>query len=354
MNRNIFLGFFLFTFLVSSLLCADEPVLQYGNENQWNHNNILFPNNRTAKIPVQTTKTIPPFWFDSHSESPTSELPTTSYIPSVPVSDSVTMQTWKNQAWTLQLFPSSLIYPSYLAGVNESRMGGVWNYDDDLHWMWDITLGGRIPAIRYGSRSTLFPEGFQLDLEGSAHIRLDLENQMDMDAQDFRFGFPISYGNKIWQVRTGYYHVSSHMGDERILRLQNQGIDPQRLNYVRESLILGFSYRLRPSVKLYAEADYAYWLGERTRPWHFQFGAEWSSLYPTNEFWGKPFAAVNIGLLQERQYDGNITIQAGWQWRSAHNQLFRLGIQYFGGVSEQYEHLAKREHKIGIGVWYDF
>ncbi|MDR2440935.1 MAG: DUF1207 domain-containing protein [Planctomycetaceae bacterium] len=353
MKRNLFLGFLLFIFPASSLLYAEEPVLRYGNEIQnYNDNHILFPD-QTTKIPDQITKTIPPFWFDSHSELSTSEL-SASRVPSVPVSDTVTMQTWKNQAWTWQLFPSSLIYPSYLAGVNESRLGGVWNHDEDLRWMWDITLGGRVPAIRYGSRNILFPEGFQLDLEGSAHIRLDLENQMDMDAQDFRFGFPVSYGNKIWQVRTGYYHVSSHMGDERILRLQSQGIDPQRLNYVREAFILGFSYRLRPSIKLYIEADYAFWLGERTRPWHFQFGAEWSSSYPTNEFWGKPFAAVNIRLLQEQHYDGNITIQAGWQWRGAHNQLFRLGLQYFGGISEQYEHLSKREHKIGIGLWYDF
>jgi hypothetical protein len=357
MMRDLFLRFLLFIFLTSSLLCADEPVLKYENENHRNSNTTRFDTIRflgqttenTIRFPAQTTETLPPLWLDS----PPSDV-SVSRIPSVSVSDSVTMQTRENQPWTWQLFPASLIYPSYLAGVNESRLGGVWNHDEDLRWIWDITLGGRAPMVRYGNRSTLFPEGFQFDLEGSVHLRLDLENQMDMDAQDFRFGLPISYGNKIWQMRTGYYHVSSHMGDERILRLQNQVIDPQRLNYVREALILGFSYRLRPSIKLYAEADYAFWLGERTRPWHFQFGAEWSSLYPTNEFWGKPFAAVNIMLLQEQQYDGNMTVQAGWQWRGARNQLFRFGIQYFGGISEQYEHISKREHKIGIGFWYDF
>jgi hypothetical protein len=340
MMRDLFLGFLWFMLLTSSLLYADEPFLNYSQKNHRTSHNI--------RLLGQTPETLPPFWHDSHSELSIPRL------SAVAVSDPVTMQTRENPPWTWQLFPAGLIYPSYLAGVNESRLGGVWNHDEDLHWMWDITLGGRAPVVRYGNRSVLYPEGFQLDLEGSVHLRLDLENQMDMDAQDFRFGFPISYGNKIWQVRTGYYHVSSHMGDERILRLQSQGIDPQRLNYVREALILGFSYRFRPSVKLYAEIDYAFWLGERTRPWHFQFGAEWSSLYPTNEFWGKPFAAVNVMLLQEHQYDGNITLQAGWQWRGARNQLFRLGVQYFGGVSEQYEHLAKREHKIGIGLWYDF
>ncbi|MDR1964436.1 MAG: DUF1207 domain-containing protein [Planctomycetaceae bacterium] len=326
----------LLIFLTSSLLQADEPVLKYENYHKWNPNQIRFLG--------QTTETLPPLWLDAQPELPTRH----SSVVAAP------MQIRENQPWTWQLFPNSLIYPSYLAGVNESRLGGVWNYDEELGWMWDITLGGRAPVLRYGNRSTLFPEGVQLDLEGSVHLRLDLENRMDMDAQDFRFGLPISYGNKIWQVRTGYYHVSSHMGDERILRLQSLGIDPHRLNYFREAILFGFSYRLRPSLKLYADADVAVSRGEQTKAWHFQFGAEYSSLYPTNEFWGKPFAAVNILLLQERNYDGNITVQAGWQWRGSHNQVFRMGIQYFGGISEQYEHLAKREHKIGIGLWYDF
>jgi hypothetical protein len=59
--------------------------------------------------------------------------------------------------------------------------------------------------------------------------------------------------------------------------------------------------------------------------------------------------------MQEHNFDGNITVQTGWQWRGTHNQLFRIGVQYHGGVSDQYEFIAyRREHKVGIGVWYDF
>lgn len=264
-------------------------------------------------------------------------------------------QSWSGQAWTWQFLPDGFVYDSYLAGVNESRLAGVFNYDKDVHWIWDITLGGKLPFLRFGNKSSLFPEGFQIDIEGSSHLRLDFENEMDMDAADFRAGMPFTYGNQIWQVKTGYYHVSSHLGDERILRLQKEGVPHKRINYVREAWILGFSYYIRPTLRVYAEADYAFSRGECTRPWHFQFGAEYAAKYPTNGFWGKPFAAVNILLLQEHDYDGNITVQAGWQWRGKRNQVFRIGVQYFGGVSEQYEHImAKREHKVGFGLWYDF
>jgi len=248
------------------------------------------------------------------------------------------------------------MYPAYLAGVNESRFGSTWNKDDDLGWIWDITLGGQMPILRYGTRNSVLPEGFQLDIEGSVHLRLDIKRARDMDANDFRFGIPISYAVKNWQFKTGYYHLSSHLGDERILRLNNEGYDSpwDRTNYVREAWILGVAYRPYRDVRLYAEADFAFWLGEGTKPWHFQFGAEYSPIAPTGWI-GRPFAAIHTRLLQERNYDGNLCIQCGWQWRGSRNQLFRVGLQYFTGISEQYEYLyVKRENKVGIGLWLDW
>jgi hypothetical protein len=257
--------------------------------------------------------------------------------------------------YSCQILPEGHIFPEYLAYTNSSRLGGVWNHDDDLGWLWDINLGGRAGLIRFGNQSTIHPEGFQIDIEGNAHLRLDLndygdEHQMDMDANDFRFGIPFSWGNQFRQIRTGYYHTSSHLGDERMIRL-----DEERINYVREAWILGYAYRPTLSTRFYAEADFAFSTGEQTKPWHFLFGAEYSNPYQAKHRHGSPFAAVNVMLMQEHDYDGNLTVQAGWQWRGNRNQMFRAGLQYFGGVSEQYEHIRlEREHKIGIGLWYDF
>ncbi|MDR0521800.1 MAG: DUF1207 domain-containing protein [Planctomycetaceae bacterium] len=258
------------------------------------------------------------------------------------------------EPWSWQMFPDGLLYPAYLAGQQESRLGGVWNHEDDLGWIWDITLGGRAPFVRCGTQSGLFPEGVQIDLEGSVHLRLDMEHAMDMDANDFRFGLPISFSNKIWQIRTGYYHVSSHLGDERMIRMTNANQYHGRNNYYREAVIFGYAYRFTPSTRVYAEADYAVKRGEFTEPWHFQFGAEYSPRYPARGGVGTPFAAVNLLLLEEHNFDGNITVQTGWQWRGNRNQLFRVGVQYFSGISDQYEYIHKREQKIGLGIWYDF
>jgi len=286
----------------------------------------------------------------------------------------------QTENWTWQLFPNSFIYPTYLAAV-QNRLGGAWNYDENENWVWDITLGGRAPLLRYGTRSTLYPEGWQLDMEGSVHLRLHLRECMDMEANDFRFGFPISYGTKVWQVRAGYYHVSTHMGDERMIRHFDENYpglpvggpgDPAipnntagmgtrnesnyRTNYYREALLFSYAYRPTDNTRLYAEVDYAVLAGMSTKPWHFQFGAEYSPLFPAARGeWGTPFAAINARLMQEHNFDGNVTLQAGWQWRGSRNQLLRLGAQYHTGVSEHYSFINhRRENKIGFGVWYDF
>ena len=270
--------------------------------------------------------------------------------------------------WKWQMFPDGFIYPTYLAAV-QNRLASVWNYDSKLDWIWDITLGGRAPLLRYGNNSALFPEGWQLDMEGSVHLRLNLMESTDMEANDFRFGFPLSYGTKIWQVRTGYYHVSTHIGDERMLRYYNVTEAPynhpmpnryardvgHRINYFREAWLFSYAVRPTPNTRLYVEADYAFMRGHLTKPWHFQFGAEYSPVYPAREGWGTPFAAINVRLMEEHDFDGNLTLQTGWQWRGTRNNLFRVGVQYFTGVSEQYSFLMhNREHKVGIGVWYDF
>ena len=288
--------------------------------------------------------------------------------------DSVPLRNMSIQTenWTWQMLPDGFIYPTYLAAV-QNRLDCAWNYDKHTDWIWDITLGGRAPLFRYGNRSTLHPEGWQLDLEGSVRLRLHLKESMDMESNDFRFGFPLSYGTKVWQFRTGYYHVSTHMGDERMIRyyphgdptLPNNGDPPgvlgnrnrsnYRINYYREAWLFSYAFRPTPNTRLYAEADYAVLRGDSTEPWHFQFGAEYSPRYPAQGGRGTPFAAINARLMQEFDFDGNITFQTGWQWRGSRNELFRIGLQYFAGVSDQYSFiLGRREHKIGLGVWYDF
>ncbi|MDO5581770.1 MAG: DUF1207 domain-containing protein, partial [Planctomycetia bacterium] len=239
------------------------------------------------------------------------------------------------QEWKWQLLPAGLIYPSYLAGRKESRLGAVYTHEEDYGWIWDITLGGRVPIIRYGSGNAVQPEGFQIDLEGAALLRLDFEKQRDLAATDYRAGIPLTYGTKHWQYKLAYYHISSHLGDNYIQ--DRYRIPP--VNYVRDEILFGIAWRPINSVRLYGEAGWAFHRGKTTDPWEFQFGAEYSHPYmqTRNPWKGSPFAAINAHLFEEIDFKGYLNTQAGWQWRGPTNNLFRIGLEFFTGYDEQFQ-----------------
>jgi hypothetical protein len=254
-----------------------------------------------------------------------------------------------SQPWTWQLAPDGLIYRSYMAGVREPRMGvQIFNEKDDGA-LWDATLGGRVALIRHGTCDTVRPEGFEIDVEGAAFPRLDPENNMDLNQVDFRAGLPITFGVERWQVKTGYYHLSSHLGDEYLLRNNLTS----RNNFSRDALLLGGSYYAHPDLRLYAEADWAFY-SDLSESWAFQFGVDYSPITWGDAVHGAPFVAVNGHLREELNFSGNFVLQAGWQWRGASGHVVRTGLHYFNGLTNQYSLYTEFEQQIGGGVWYDY
>jgi hypothetical protein len=214
--------------------------------------------------------------------------------------------------------------------------------------LWDITLGGRVGLWRYGTTDVFMPDGWQIDLEGAALPRLDFEHDMNMVSADFRAGLPITYGAGPWRTKLGYYHLSSHLGDEQLLSFPGT----PRYNYARDVLIFGQAYYLTPEQRIYAEAGWAFY-ADVSQEWEFQFGWEYAPATITGAR-GAPFAAVNGHLREEVNFSGNLVAQIGWSWRGPNAQLFRVGFEYFNGLSDQYQFWNLFEEKLGFGLWYDF
>lgn len=252
-----------------------------------------------------------------------------------------------------RILPDGLIYRSYLAGPREPRISSQF-FDSSTpvqssELLWDGTVGGRRGLVRYGTRDPLSPDGIQVDLEGAATVRLNLDEDRDLDASDFRFGVPITWRSGNFQYKTGYYHVSSHLGDELILR---QG-ENTRVNYVRDAILFGVSYNPAPAWRIYGETAYAVFIAGGAQPWEFQFGAEYAQPGVTGP-WGTPFAATNAHLREEIDFGGDWTTQIGWLWRGKSGSTFRLGLHYVNGKSTQYQFFDRNEEQIGFGAWYDF
>jgi hypothetical protein len=247
--------------------------------------------------------------------------------------------------WTL--LPDGLIYPSYLGGVKEPRLGSVWNHVQGRGWVWDIALGGKVGLIRWGDQTGPRPEGWQLDVDGVAFPRLDLENNADLNCTDYRAGIALTRGSGKFATKFGGYHLSSHVGDEYLI------LNPtfQRINYSRNALLLGESYWMTDAVRFYGEAGWAFDNDGGSEPWEFQFGMDYSPVTPG----GAPFFTVNGHLREEVGFGGNLAVESGWQWRRlGSTHLFRVGGQYYNGKSRELEFFNEHEHQLGMGIWYDY
>ena len=252
-------------------------------------------------------------------------------------------------AWTCQILPSGNMYPSYLAGVKEPRMQTNFSWDSSGKWYWEPCLGGRIPLLRWGNDDIYRPQGFEIAAEGAAIMRLNLDSDVDYVATDFRGGVPLSFawGNHV--TKLAYYHMSSHTGDEFLM--QNPRFT--RLNWSRDALVLGHSIYLNPRFRVYGEIGWAFY-SDLSEEWEFQFGLEYAPVFPTNQR-GAPFFAANAHLSEAVDFGGNLTAQAGWAWRSQQNAgLFRMGGQYYNGMSSQNSFYQLFEQQLSFGIWYDF
>ena len=250
--------------------------------------------------------------------------------------------------WDWQFVPTGILYKSYLAGAHEPRLGSAIFRDLGDRRLWDTVLGGRVGIIRYGSPGGGWADGFQLDVEGAAFVRLDADRELE--STDFRAGLPLTYKSGNYSTKLAYYHISSHLGDEFLAKNE----DAERIDFVRDVIVWGHSLQWTDDLRVYFEVGYGLHNKGGSEPWEFQFGAEYSSVRPTGNG-GSPFLAANGHLREEVGFGGNLVAQAGWQWRSVdYGPLFRMGVHYYNGKSAQFEFFDHFEHQLGFGIWYDF
>ncbi len=247
------------------------------------------------------------------------------------------------------LLPGEVLFDSLLAGVHAPRMGAELVGDRDQGGLLDVSIGGRIPIVRKGTLRP-HPEGWELQVYGAALARLSMDRESDVEATDYVFGIPLVWRHGSTAVSFGYDHLSSHVGDEYLIRHP----DFERINYVRDSVELTIMQELTESISVYGEVNWTFHGSGGSKPWHFQFGAQYEPTVVPG-WQGAPVAAVNTLLRQEFGYEGNLGVVAGWQWRGlASDDLLRLGLTFYTGRSRQFSFYDRYETLLGAGIWYDF
>lgn len=264
-----------------------------------------------------------------------------------------------NDAWYLaksvgsfQLLPPGLLYRSYLAGEKEPRFQLVLLRDTvRKRRVWESALGGRVGLLRYGTEGAADPQGFQLDLEGAALSRvLPDEPSHMLEAVDFRFGLLGTWRHDETAVKMGYYHISSHLGDEFL----KANPDFPRVNYVRDAAIMGMMRDLSEDLQVYGEMGYAIGAQGGAKPLEFQFGTQYASAAEWR-LRGSPFFGINSYLREDSGFRRSMNLVAGWQWLGTDSrQRFRAGMQYYNGPSMQFSFPDRNDKFLGGGIWFDY
>jgi len=232
-----------------------------------------------------------------------------------------------------------------LAGEKEPRMALALVDGKGLNTVLETTVGGRFGLVRHGTAGSISPQGSQLDMEAAVQTRLSSDGNTII-AADYRFGMVRTHRSGPTAIKYGYYHVSSHLGDEFLIK--NPFFD--RINYTRDSAIWGISHDKTRDVRIYGEVAYAIMRGDFAEPWEVQFGVQYSPARPR----GAPYVAMNAHLREDFDFGGVFNCVFGWQWRAdVSDRLFRFGGQFFDGPSMQYSFFDRHERFVGIGFWYD-
>lgn len=250
--------------------------------------------------------------------------------------------------WDWQIRPKGPIYDTYWASAAEPRLGAQLIEEHDAGTFLDSQIGGRLGLLRYGPKD--LPEGFQLDVLGGAKLRQDWDGDLDVLATDFRYDILGTYCVGPHRFKFGFYHISSHTGDEFLLK----NPDFERLNYSRDTLVAGYSYYPIPAVRLYAEAGWASHC-DISQPWHIQFGVDCGPRDSTGSH-GAPFFAANVHLREELDFGGNLAVETGWAWRGDDilDGILRTGAYFYEGGSPHFSFYAEHERQVGWGLWYDY
>jgi hypothetical protein len=248
--------------------------------------------------------------------------------------------------YRFQTTPGTLLWEPPLANQRAPRMYGKFTTLNDESTI-DAAIGGEFGLIRFGPPGR--HEGFQVD--GFAAVFTRFDDRRILVAADYRAGVPVTYARGPWSFKVSYEHTSSHLGDEFI-----EATGQRKFSYVRDEIVFGAARLFLDQFRLYGQYGYSFGASgvatlDRSR---FDWGAEWSRRRCTGVK-GQPFAAFDMDLREDQDYEANVTLQVGWQWKARPlGRSLRLALEYYDGKSPFGQFFRDNESWFGVGGFLDW
>lgn len=256
--------------------------------------------------------------------------------------------------WDVQFAPEHDLYRTYLADPRQSKSGSKVQFpirpksEEADNVKIENVLGGHRPLVGWTDGAHPDVE-MQLQIEAAVFSRFDIDEGWDMDAADYRFGFPFLYRSGDVILKVHPYHITSHLGDEYISR-EGRERDSYHLN----ELAVGVSFPAAASWRVYGELGIAMYTGPETDSGRAQLGVEY--IFEPISQRIAPFMAIDLQTRNEIDWSWNATAMVGLMMLSKNGQGHGLRgtLEYYRGKDAQTQFKGDREHFIAIGFAADF
>lgn len=206
----------------------------------------------------------------------------------------------------------------------------------------------------------------QLDIEGAcwAIFEPTLESSPLVNA-DYYCGAALTGAYNEWSFRFRIYHISSHLGDEFLLNMQNEKGDRfKRLNPSAEYIEFHLAYDWRHTIRMYGGIGYIP-LDDRTFPTgkkpYFELGFEqyfhfWNFYNRCNRVCGRPFQALHTRYDGMNNYNIDLTYVAGYEFNKCIGlaRALRFFGEYHSGFSVEGQFAKRRTHYYSIRMTYGY
>ncbi|MBH0196183.1 MAG: DUF1207 domain-containing protein [Nitrospira sp.] len=267
-----------------------------------------------------------------------------------------------NVGETSEAFPSDDVFRPLIADPKQPQFFAMWQHSRPRDGGSSFNLGSVAIGENFGFYTKRQGcDGWQVGLLTGIFSQFNLDQKnAELINTDFNVGLPLSWRSGNWSARFRYYHQSSHLGDEFLVR--NVGFQRFTVSFEEVDAILSYDYKW---LRLYGGGAYLVHREpatvDRTRlQWGFEARApamRTSLLVPfLDRLIITPVLSADFKSAEEHSWIIDTNVLGGFEWsRTGSRRRFRIMATYFHGYNPYGQFFINQKiESIGLGAYFTF
>ncbi len=250
--------------------------------------------------------------------------------------------------------PPRHLFRSLIADPRWPNFSATYRYyieNPDLKNAVAVSFGETLPIFRYHLDAR---NEWEVGLQPGVFSIFDADSDsFDLINTDFFLAFFGAYRHDSFSALVRFFHQSSHLGDEFLLRQTR----PNRLNLSYEGIDAKLSYDLPWGFRVYGGGGYLVDVSPPNLGKGFtQAGAEFRSTRAFWHDWLRPVAGLDLQFREENNWATDLSLRAGFELDSVSvlNRSLQLMFEYFHGRSFEGQFFNQPVEYVGVSARFNF